>query len=174
MLIIQHIWTKWTKAARGANAPLRRPRLAEAYPLPAFDGETEVARHEVRALEREGFAIVEEAGPTNRDEWPRLWPHRNEALDWRYRGDRADIILRKPSIYRQATRWPAYLPSPLFRLLEGETARIDWNGRFAFGSNRSSYYEQHTYWLAVTDAPTTRLFLEAEPKKHIDLRGDIY
>jgi hypothetical protein len=69
-------------------------------------------------------------------------------------------------------RWP-----PLFTLREGETARIDWNGRFRtslFGSNRSSYYEQHIYWLALTGDPPPRLFLDATPRKHVDLRTEIY
>jgi hypothetical protein len=45
-----------------------------------------------------------------------------------------------------------------------------------FGSNRSSYYEQHIYWLAFADgpAPAPRLFLDAAPRKHVDLRTGIY
>ena len=50
MLIIQHIWTKWTKQSRGANARLRRPRLAQSYPLPELYEPGSVLRHEVRAL----------------------------------------------------------------------------------------------------------------------------
>jgi hypothetical protein len=177
LLIIQHIWTKWTKEARGANSRLRRPRLAERYPLPEFREAASVLRHEVRALEAEGFAIAEEAGPTDREDWPRLQPYRNNALDWRIRADGVEILLSKPSEYTQQTRWPAQLPRPLFTLREGETARIDWNGRFMSslsGSNRSSYYEQHTYWLAVAATPSRTLFLEAEPKKHIDFTTGIY
>ena len=42
------------------------------------------------------------------------------------------------------------------------------------GHNRSTYYEQHLYWLAVTSEPRERLFLDADPKKSIDLRTEIY
>src|SRR5687767_2267980 len=146
MLIIQHIWMKWTKAARGANARLRRPRLAEAYPLPEISETAEVLRHEIRALEREDFAIIEEAGRTSRDDWARLQPYRDNALDWRLRDGKAEIILNKPSEGRQQTKWPALLPRPLFVLAEGETARIEWNGRFISsmsGFNRATYFEQH-------------------------------
>ena len=177
MLIIQHIWTKWTKMSRGADAPIKRPLLADAYMLPTLPGVRGVLRHEIRALEREGFEIVESVGEISRREWERQWPHRNNALDWRIRGDEADIIVRRPSEYTQQTRWPAQLPSPLFTLRMGETARIEWNGRFRsslFGSNRSSYYEQHVYWLAVAEAPQPRLFLDAEPRKAIDLTTGIY
>jgi hypothetical protein len=42
--------------------------------------------------------------------------------------DAADIRLANPSRHRLTTKWPAFLPSPLFTLHPGETARIDWNG----------------------------------------------
>ena len=177
MLIIQHIWTKWTKRSRGADSPVQRPRMGDAYPLPLLTEADGVVRHEIRALERENFDLVEESGPVSRDEWERLQPYRDNALDWRWWGDRAEIILRKPSEHRQQTKWPAYLPTPLFILQEGETARIEWNGRFVSsmsGHNRSTYYEQHLYWLAVTSEPRERLFLDADPKKSIDLRTEIY
>ena len=180
MLIIQHIWTKWTKRSRGADAPIKRPRLDDAYmlpPAPGAPGAPGVLRHEIRALESERFELVETAGEISRQEWERQWPHRNNALDWRIRGDEADIILKKPSEHTQQTKWPAHLPSPLFTLDMGETARIEWNGRFISslsGYNRASYYEQHVYWLAVAEAPEPRLFLDAEPRKTIDLTTGIY
>lgn len=177
MMIIQHIWSRWTKAARGANAPLKRPRLDEAYLLPATDGVCDVLRHEIRAVEEEDFALIVRAGPISRDQWQRSLPWREAPLDWRLRKGAAEISLRRPSDHRQQTRWPAHLPSPLFVLKPGETARIDWNGRFrmsTFGSNRSSHYEQHIYWLALAEAPEPRLFLDAAPRKVIDLRTGIY
>ena len=177
MLIIQHIWMKWTKLSRGADAAIRRPRLDEAYSLPALDESHHVLRHEIRALESDGFRVIEEAAGTDRMDWPRLQPYRDNALDWRERGDAVEIILTDPSQHRRQTKWPAHLPSPLFTLREGETARVDWNGRFRTsmgGSNRSSYYEQHIYWLAVAARPVPSLFLDAKPRKHIDLRTEIY
>ena len=174
LLIIQHIWTKWTKRARGANSPLRRRRLAEAYPLPPETFDCAVLRHEVRAIESEEFAIVEQTGPTDRDSFARQWPHRHTALDWRLWTGEAEILVRKPSDYTQQTKWPAKLPNPLFVLKAGETARIEWNGRFAFGSNRSSYFEQHVYWLAIAAGPEPRLFLDAQPRKRIDYTTHIY
>ena len=177
MLIIQHIWTQWTKASRGANSPLRRPRLAEAYALPPGPFDCPVLRHEVRATEREDFALIELAGPMDRDTFERQLPYRNTALDWRLWGDEAEILIRKPSQYTQQTKWPAHLPKPLFVLKAGETARIEWNGRFRsslFGSNRSSYFEHHVYWLAIAAAPEPRLFLDAEPRKRIDYTTHIY
>jgi hypothetical protein len=177
MLIIQHIWTKWTKLSRGADRALKRPRLAEAYPFPPHRDPVPVLRHEVRALESEGFEIRELVGAIDRETWPRQLPWRNTALDWRLRPEGADILLHKPSEHTQQTKWPAHLPSPLLRLGEGESARIEWNGRFRasmMGSNRGSYFEQHVYWLAVAAEPHPRIFLEAEPKKRIDLTTHIY
>jgi hypothetical protein len=166
MLVIQHIWSRWTKAARGANAALERARLEEAYPLPAMEPGAPVAAHEIRASEWEDFARIETAGPVTA-RWWKGWHN----VRWRLRKRAVEIYLTDPHV---ASKWPAHLPSPLFMLHPGEIARIDWNGRFGFGSNRSSYYEQHIYWLAMADAPEPRLFLDAAPRKHVDLRGDIY
>jgi hypothetical protein len=176
IFVIQHIWTRWTKAARGANAPLKRPRLDEAYPLPGTPAAGSAILHEVRTLEQEGFAIEQSFGPVTGREWKDAqWSH-GALLDWHLGKEGAEILLQSETSRRQ-TKWPAFLPSPLFTLRAGETARIDWNGRFrtsAGGSNRSSYYEQHTYWLALTDAVEPRLFLDATPRKHVDLRTGIY
>jgi hypothetical protein len=176
MLVLQHIWTRWTKAARGANAPLKRPRLEKAYALPVAMQLGSALLHEVRALELEDFRIERSFGAITRQAWKEeQWNH-GALLDWHLGKEGAQIVLQSETSRRQ-TKWPAFLPSPLFTLRDGETARIDWNGRFRTsmgGSNRSSYYEQHTYWLALTDDPEPRLFLDAEPRKHIDLRTEIY
>jgi len=180
MLIAQHIWTKWTKDSRGANSPVKRPRLAEAYALPAEAHAAAPAGgallHDVRALWLEGFEIREWFEPIARQDW-RQWQWNHGALlDWHLNKDGADIVLQSETSRRQ-TKWPAFLPSPLFTLREDETARIDWNGRFRTsmsGANRASYYEQHIYWLALVDAPAPRLFLDAAPRKHVDLRTEIY
>jgi len=176
MLVVQHIWTRWTKAARGANAPLKRPRLDEAYALPAATPSGDALLHDVRTLEQEDFRIERSFGAITRQEWKEAqWSH-GALLDWHLGKDGAQIVLQSDTSRRQ-TKWPAFLPSPLFTLRAGETARIDWNGRFRTsmgGSNRSSYYEQHTYWLALTEEADQRLFLDAEPRKHVDLRTEIY
>jgi hypothetical protein len=177
MLILQHIWSRWSKYSRGANAPLRRPRLEEVYELPPARAVGDVWCHEIGAVEEEGFAIAQGAGPIDLEQWRRSRPHRATPLGWHLHKDSADIRLANPSQYRLRTKWPAFLPSPLFTLRLGETARIDWNGRLRmslFGSNRSHYFEQHIYWLALADAPEPRLFLDAKPRKHIDLRTEIY
>lgn len=177
MLILQHIWSRWTKESRGANARWPRRRLEEVYPLPADEAGGDIWCHEICAVEEDGFAIDESAGPIVHDDWIRARPHRTTPLAWHMRKGAADIRLTNPSRYRLTTKWPAFLPSPLFTLAPGETARIDWNGRLRmslFGSNRSYYYEQHTYWLALAEAPEPRLFLDSKPRKHVDLRTEIY
>jgi hypothetical protein len=75
------------------------------------------------------------------------------------------------------TAWPGHLPSPLFTGTLGEAVRIDWNGRFRSsigGSNRSYFYEEHTVWVALLDSPLDKSLLDIVPRKHIDLRTQIY
>ena len=181
MLIDQHIVATWDKAARGANSRVQRPRLAPAYPLPPYQAQpdTEMLLHSIAAdtaLQRRGPSEprgpVETVAPITRRDWNRG----DGVLDWLSHTDRIDISLSPPSS-RLQTRWPAHLPRPLFALRPGDTARIEWNGRFATslgGSVRSSYYAHHIYWLAFTDTPHERLFLDARPYKTIDLRAHIY
>lgn len=131
----------------------------------------------MRAIESEGFEIERQAGPVTRESWRRGDPFADTVLDWHLHPGSADIVLSSPSVQRLQTKWPGFLPSPLFTLRWGETARIDWNGRLRMstsGSNRASYYEQHIYRLALADAPHPRLFLDTEPRKHVDLRTEIY
>lgn len=179
MLVLQHIMARWDKATRGANSPVRRPRLAPAYALPAHHGDA-IDGGQAMLLHRIHSDMIfgqpgptESIGPIARADWLRAHP----TLGWLAHPDRVDIRLSNPSVDRLQTPWPAHLPRPLFTLGRGETARIEWNGRFRTslsGFNRASYYEQHVYWLAVTDAPGERLFLDARPKKVIDLTGHIY
>ncbi|MEA3051603.1 MAG: hypothetical protein QOG72_506 [Sphingomonadales bacterium] len=177
MLILQHIWSRWTKESRGANARRPRPRLEEAYAFPEIEAGGDVWCHEIHSVGEEDFAVEQSLDPIVGDEWRHWRPHRATPLAWHLHKDAADIRLANPSQHRLRTKWPAFLPSPLFTLRPGETARIDWNGRLRMsmgGSDRSYYYEQHTYWLALAEAPGPRLFLDARPKKHIDLRTEIY
>ena len=175
MLIVQHIWSRWTKASRGANSELRRPRLNEAYMLPEMPT-CAVGLHEVSAVEADDFKLSVRFAAVEHDDWRKPVPHHEVALDWHLTDAGAAIALVPPAPQRRQTSWPAYLPTPLFMLAAGETARIEWNGRFRtslLGSDRSTYYEQHVYWLAVGDWHA-RLFLDAKPRKRIDLTTQIY
>lgn len=176
MLVIQHIWHRWDKASRGADG-CQRPILARAYALPAMQQVTNAQQqalvHDVSSDLWGPPDVVEKRGVVSHDEWVASVP----ALDWRVRDRAVEISLSNPSRWRLQTKWPAWLPSPLFVLASGETARIEWNGRFRRsmgGSNRASYYEQHAYWLAVTDTPHERLFLDATPRKDLDYTRHIY
>jgi hypothetical protein len=173
LLVVQHIWSRWTKFSRGADRPYTRPRLDPSYPLPPGAPGGEAFLHSIAADEWAREELAEAAGPVTRAEWQQ----QDGVLDWRLRGKEVDVVLHHPSRWRLQTKFPAWLPSPLFTLRPGESARIEWNGRFRyslFGSNRSSYYEQHVYWLALAEAPGERLFLDAEPRKNIDYTTHIY
>lgn len=176
MLVIQHIRHLWSKGSRGANT-YARPILDRVYPLPepsaVENPQQQALVHSISSDMWREPIVMESAGVLSHADWIAS----DSTLDWQLRGADVAITLRSPSRWRLQTGWPRWLPAPLFVLRPGETARIEWNGRFRyslFGSNRSSYYEQHVYWLAVTDAPHERLFLDAKPRKDIDLRRHIY
>ena len=182
MLILQHIWSRWTKAARGAGA--RRPRPAPAYPLPVLpwpdDPGAGVIVHEVRLLEREDFKETRRV-LVSADDWgrERREPAHDANLHWRpTAGGGFALWLTPPWDSMRRTPWPARLPNPLIELRPGEGAVIDWNGRFmssAAGSNRSYFYDQHRYAVAcVEGAPDPELFLTLQPRKVIDLTTRIY
>lgn len=179
MLVIQHVWRRWTKATRGADQAAARLALAEAHPLPpgATGGAGGAWLHAVWALEREGFARQERAGPVTADDWAHQEPAHAANLRWTLRDGVAEVGLLEPWPSLRATPWPGHLPSPLLRVRAGDVVRIDWNARFrssAGGSDRSYFLDHHTYRLALHDAPPRDLFTAATPRKHVDLRTGIY
>lgn len=176
VLMIQDVWSRWTKASRAAADATTRLALSRVYRLPQLTGEASL-RHEVAALEADGFAPRELVRPIDDPAWDADRPLRPDNLRVRKVGDGFAVSLLRPWDSMLTTKWPAWLPSPLFEGQLGEALRIDWNGRFrssAGGSNRSYFYEEHTIWVTLQVAPTDAVFLELAPIKHIDLRTTIY
>jgi len=184
VLVVQHIWSRWTKQVRAAAAA--RPRPEPAYPLPlaTYDaGPADVLAHEVRRMETEDFRTEHRIGQV-RELHDLVGPHDQATtsvanLRWQPVGRGAfALTLMPPWEGMRATAWPAHLPSPLITLEPGQSAVIDWNGRFRSsmgGSNRSFFYEQHRYAAACVDGrPDRDLFLTHEPRKVIDLTTRIY
>jgi hypothetical protein len=179
LLVLQHIWSRWTKASRGGAEAKRRLVLAEAYPLPhpPADAAPPAWAHEVWALEDDGFAVRQRAGPITHEDWERTEPLHAANLRWSVTRDQATLSLLEPWPSLRRTPWPAHLPSPLTTLHEGEVVRIDWNARFASsagGSDGSYFFEQHAVWAAFARAPAKDLFLTAEPRKRFDFTTRIY
>lgn len=180
MLILQHVWRRWTKATRAAGDAGPRLAVPEAFPLKGPAGPVgggEVWVHGVRALEDDGFRVEQRAGALTHDAWAHETPMHPANLTWRLGEDEAEIGLSPPSPERLTTRWPAHLPGPVCVVRPGEVVRIDWNGRFVSslgGSIRAYYYDWHTYWLTWAEAPPADVFTAAAPRKHVDLRTRIY
>lgn len=179
VLILQHVWRRWTKATRAAADAGPRLAVPEAFPLKGPAGPVgggQVWVHEVRALEETGFRVDETAGPATHDGWARAEPGRPANLTWRLGKGEAELGLLRPSATLQ-TKWPAHLPTPICVVGPDDVVRIDWNGRFLrsiSGLNRSTYYEWHTYWLTWAEDPPRDVFTAAVPRKHVDLRTRIY
>lgn len=175
MLVVQHIWSHWTKKARAADE--QRPRPPEACSLPNLLPDAAAWLHDVRRLEREDFRLEAQSLPLTVESWTHASPIHPANLSWRPRSTGYEISLHDPWSSMRRTAWPAQLPQPITTLEPGQVALIDWNGRFMnslFGSNRGYFYAEHRFWLANAEAPGPRLFLDAQPRKHIDLRTKIY
>lgn len=176
VLMIQDVWSRWTKASRAAAGAGTRLALPRVHSLPLLTGDATI-RHEVVALEDEGFEPRQLVRSLDDPAWAHDRPARPDNLKaWRT-GDGFAVSLFRPWESMLTTKWPAWLPSPLFEGQLGDAVRIDWNGRFrasVAGSNRSYFYEEHTIWVTLQAAPMDSTFLTLEPVKHIDLRARIY
>jgi hypothetical protein len=176
VLMIQDVWFRWSKASRAAADAQVRLAVPRVHLLPQLTGDASI-RHEVMVHESGGFIPVHRVRPIQDPAWGQDTPMRPDNLRARVAGDRFTVSLLRPWSTILRTRWPAHLPAPLFEGGVGESVRIDWNGRFrssVFGSNRSYFYEEHTIWVTLVDAPTDASFVTLTPKKHIDLRTTIY
>jgi len=182
MIVVQHLWSHWTKASRAASAG--RPRPPEAAPLPlpppqlAGEGDRRVWLHEVRLLEREGFERRERACWMTREDWTHSEPLHPANVAWRERADGGlELSASRPWGSMLRTAWPAFLPSPLLALEPERVGRIRWNGRFlasAGGSDRSYFYAEHAVLAVSTAMPRPDLFTAAKDLRTADLRTRIY
>jgi hypothetical protein len=176
VLMIQDVWSRWTKASRAAADAGVRLAVPRVHRLPILSGEATI-RHEVAVLETDGFEPRHLVRRMDDPAWAHDRPARPDNLKaWRV-GEGFAVSLFRPWDSMLTTRWPAWLASPLFEGGLGDAVRIDWNARFRSsigGSNRSYFYEEHTVWVTLQAAPTDASFLTLEPTKHIDLRTTIY
>jgi len=177
MIVIQHLWTQWTKASRDASA--RRPRLVDAQPLPppgTPEPRGQAWVHDIHRRESEAFDLRSAAGWMTPDAWSR--GHFTNTLTWIARaGGAFELRLYPPAPGMMQTRWPVALPTPLFVLKPGDSARITWNARFRNsmgGSNRGSFYEEHELFAAVAPAVKPDLFTSGVTTHAIDLTTRIY
>lgn len=176
VLMIQDVWSRWTKASRAAADATARLAVPRVHRLPLLSGDATI-RHEVALLETDGFEPRHLVRSLNDPAWAHDMPARPDYLRVRRVGEGFAVSLLPPWDSMRVTKWPAWLPSPLFEGGLGEAVRIDWNGRFRTsigGSNRSYFYEEHTIWVTLQAAPTDATFLTLEPVKHIDFRTRIY
>ena len=168
MLIVQHIWSRWTKAARAAEA--HRPRPKEAYVLPLPTDSADVMVHAVTMHEADAFELKQTFGPAD--------GAMAGSVRWTRRPEGWGLSVLPPWEGMRVTGWPGHLPNPLSVLEPGQSVVIDWNGRFRNsmgGSNRGFFYEQHRIAAACIDGPPEpELFLTLEPRKTFDFTTKIY
>jgi hypothetical protein len=176
ILVMQDTWLRWTKATRAAADATKRLAVPRVHLLPQLVNNGTL-RHEVAALETDNFEQLHRIRAMNDPAWAHDMPIRPDNVTVRRRGDGFEVRLTKPFSSMLRTAWPGHLPAPLFSGKVGESVRIDWNGRFYAsmgGSNRSYFYEEHTVWVALLERLLDDAILGLAPRKHIDLRTQIY
>lgn len=178
MIVVQHLWSHWTKASRPAAA--QRPRLPDAASLAAPVGEApgKTWLHDIRRLEREGFERREGSGWTTSADWGSREPLSPANVSWRPRaGGGVEVSVHRPWPLMLRTAWPEALPTPLLALPPEAVGKIVWNGRFfasAGGSDRSYFYAEHVVLIVETERPEPDLFTATPPARTVDLRTRIY
>lgn len=175
ILIIQHIWTRWSKASRGANAAIARVRPPLEWPLPKVLPDARSICHEVRCLEDEGFQLFEAIGGVDTVVERRAF-HGLDRLTWQPGDDRLELRFRHGQ--RRSTL-TSTISSQTMRLVlwRDQAIRIDWNARLPMslsGDNRAVVYEQRSYMLQFGSAVAALAFGQTPPSKTIDLTRHIY
>jgi hypothetical protein len=176
VLVMQDTWLRWTKASRAAADATARLAVPRVHLIPQLDNDGTLC-HEIAALEDNGFEEVHRVRPFKDPAWGQDRPIRPDNIRAQRRGDSFDVRLDRPFSSMLRTAWPGQLPVPLFTGGIGEAVRIDWNGRFrssVHGSNRSFFYEEHTVWVALLEHLSDDAIMQLTPRKHIDLRTQIY
>lgn len=176
VLMVQDVWFRWSKFSRAAANAKTRLAVPRVHLLPQLSGEESI-RHEVLVHESNGFVPLHRVRSMKDLAWGLDSPMRPDNMRARASGNKFMVSLERPWSSLLTTKWPAFLPSPLFQGEVGESVRIDWNGRFhssLFGSDRSYFYEEHAILVTLAAAPLDTTFLTLEPVKHIDLRTQIY
>jgi hypothetical protein len=173
---MQDTWLRWTKASRAAADATARLAVPRVHLLPRLVDEGTL-RHEIAALEQNGFEALQRIRAIDDPAWAQDLPIRPDNVGVRRRGEGFEVRLARPFPSMLVTAWPGHLPTPVFTGGVGEALRIDWNGRFRSsvgGSNRSYFYEEHTVWVALLENLLDKSLLDIVPRKHIDLRTQIY
>lgn len=175
ILIIQHIWTRWSKASRGANAAIARVRPPSEWQLPKVLPNARSVCQEVRCLEEDGFAIFETIGGVDTTADRRAfhgldrltWQPGDEGLELRFRHGRTGLAV--------GSNGPTQTTRMILR--HNQPLRIDWNARLPMslsGDNRAVVFEQRSYLLQFGSAAAALAFGQTPPSKTVDLTRHIY
>ncbi|MBU6320095.1 MAG: hypothetical protein KGS00_10595 [Alphaproteobacteria bacterium] len=177
MFILQHIWSRWTKQSRGANAERPRPRLPEGALLPQGHSGPVPLLHSLRLLEAEDFRLVETVGPLTPETWRHSDVQHAANLSWKTGQEDVEVTLTEPWPSLRRTIWKGPPSGPIARVREGQRLLILWNARFfasAAGSDRSYFFEEHALRIANLANPSRDALVGRDGMRVIDLLTRIY
>lgn len=142
MLIVQHIWRRWT--APGEETPLPGPHDVQLTPERVF-GWGQVFDYSENPARSRRLRLDQRPDD--------LW----RPLEWRGGSMGMQIGIHKPGGLRSAWDLGYHAPNWLFTLKAGQIGRVRWNGRFGARPGIGPYFEDHIYWIGIGD-PDPNMF----------------
>jgi len=165
MMIIQHIETIWTKKSRGMPEAGKRNAVSRKLEIPVnakrFDG---ILIHKVTAREWEDFSLEQKTEIIKNDKryWTLAFHRESDAVQVLFTYD----YIRHGRPERKDHR------TPLFKLALGEWSSFHINGRFT--SYSGQYYTQHFLNVGNIAEFNPDLFVEIEPKVHVNKMDHLF
>ena len=83
-------------------------------------------------------------------------------LEWRGSAREIEIGLHRPGGLRSDWKTVYHAPEWQFTLRPGQTARVQWDGRFGRRGALDPCFEDHVYWIGVGD-PAAAMFRDRAP-----------
>lgn len=162
MIILQHIQTEWSKLSRGHPESKDRNATPEALEIPMPISSYDVCLHEITFKEEDSFyprsRIITDP---DKDVSSKL------AISFRK--------FEKKLVFNFCWSWhyvgaPERRNSEIFTLMEGQSGRIRFNGRFGAQSTTGQewIYRKNVINAYYGRTSNSRIFIENDPYKHFD------
>jgi hypothetical protein len=190
VLVVQEIYTSWTKASRGGAQAAERNRTPEAMRLPLELAQADPIRvfyHQVRFLERTGFQQPHERVAVDTFVYPEYGcttvEHSTDAvwLTYAYSTARGGAPNREPSPWMQCAHSIAQGSEPEPQLRQrrlraplGHWVQVRENGRFAPAWDGDWWYQKVVVNAGLFESLSEGLFTAISPLEQYSAMADLW